>query len=163
MGRGVLRASNLTSMLSMCTLKEHHRFLTKTEISLITDRVRSTMGRLCFDTCLSICLSTPLAGGGTPAGGYPTLGKPPVHPHRTWPGGYPTSGTPPSDLVGGVPSAGGYPTSGPPPHQTWLGGYPTSGNRWSTWYATVGMPLAFTQGGLSHFWQSLYNVSPWEF
>ena len=56
---------------------------------IITDRIRSTTGRLCFDSCLSICLSTPggypgkVRGGGTrvppqpgqrggtPAGGYP--------------------------------------------------------------------------------------------
>ena len=59
----------------------------------ITDRVRSTTGRLCFDTCLSVC---PHLGGGTPArsrwgGGYLSRG------------GYPTTGTSPSDLAGGVP------------------------------------------------------------
>ena len=46
--------------------------------------------------------------------------------------GYPTLGPPPpSDLARGVPLRGG--------------GYPTSGKRWISWYAAVGMPLAFTQ------------------
>ena len=134
-------------------------------MSIITDRVRSTAGRLCFDTCLSVCLSTPR--GGTPArsrwgvplpgltgeyphqvqaGGVPKVG----HPHQTWPGstpsgGYPTSGP----LIGpgwGVPHLG-YPSPIGPGWGVPLlgGGYPTSGNRWSTWYAAVSMPLAFTQ------------------
>ena len=114
---------------------------------IITDRVRSTTGRLCFDTCLSGCLSTP-RGGGYP--GQVQMGGRCSPARSSWmggtpAGGYPTSGTPLLDL------AGGYPTSGkPPPHQTWpgggtppwvtpsppvrpgQGGYPTSGNRWST-------------------------------
>ena len=56
---------------------------------------------------------------------------------------------PPSDLAGGVPNRG-YPTSGTPPVRPGRvgvprrggGGYPISS---STWYAAVGMPLAFTQ------------------
>ena len=36
---------------------------------LITARVRSTTGRLCFDTCLSIHLSVHRGGGSGPAGG----------------------------------------------------------------------------------------------
>ena len=119
--------------------------------SIITDRVRSTTGRLCFDSCLSICLSTP--GEGVPQPGPGGLGDtpprvPPVRPgqgvphlryprsdlaggvphlgyrpHQTWPGGYPTSGTPLSDLAGGYPDRG-YPTSGTPPSDLGKGGYP---------------------------------------
>ena len=90
-------------------------------------------------------LRVPLPGGTTPlvrpgwgyhCWGVPHLGYTPP-PHQTWLGGYscwgdPTSGTPhpPSDLAGGR-----YPC--------W--GYPTSAHRWSTWYAAVGMPLAFTK------------------
>ena len=93
---------------------------------LITDRVRSTTGRLCFDTCLSICLSTP--GGGTP--GRSRWGGVPL------PGGVPPAGgtppqIPPSQTWPGVPLPGGTPPQ-VTPHWTWLGvtpcpGYPTSG------------------------------------
>ena len=86
--------------------------------SMITNRVRSTTERLCFDTCLSICLST--LGRGTPAGGW--------YPCQL---GYPTSGTPLLDL-GGVPCWGGYPTSGTP-CQTWAGGYPILGTPIRPW------------------------------
>ena len=115
---------------------------------IITDRVHSTTGRLCFDSCLSICLSTPR--GRYPhqvqAGGYPT---------QVQLGGYSTSGTPLSDLARGYPGycppsqlSGGYPAgqvsrglpqqggtlSTPQPGQRGLpwwgvprrGGYPTS-------------------------------------
>ena len=88
--------------------------------------------------------------GGTPLpGGYPTLGTP-IRPG--WGG---TSCQRVPHL--GYPPGRGYPCRGPPhlrytPHQTLPGGippagggYPTSGNRWSTWYAAVGMPLVFTQ------------------
>ena len=70
---------------------------------------------------------TPIRPGwGYPDRGVPTLGTP----HQTW--GYPNQGVPhlrypPSDLARGVPRQGG----GTPPS--------------STWYAAVGMPLAFTQ------------------
>ena len=81
--------------------------------TFITDRVRCTTGRLCFDTCLSVC---PHLGG---------------VPGQVQPGGTPARSS---------QAHLGY------PRQTWLGGgYLTSGNRWSTWYAAVGMPLAFTQ------------------
>ena len=77
-------------------------------------------------------MGLPMGGtqGGTWQGGYPTLGTP--LPHQTWPGGIPMGGIPPwvsplSDLAGGVPLPGVYPTSS------------------STWYAAVGMPLAFRQ------------------
>ena len=124
---------------------------------IFTDRVRSTMGRLCFDSCLSFCLSTPQPGpaGGYPDGGVPHLGyPPPIRPGggEGWgtDGGYPTSGTPPSDLArGGAPMDGtppqvspsrpgrgvpngGYPTSGTPPHRTWLGGTSTGGGGYPT-------------------------------
>ena len=78
-----------------------------------------------------------------------------VCPHlggRGYPGQVQWEGTPP--LVPpcctwwGVPLVGGGTPPRVPPHQTWLGGYPWQGVphlRWSTWYAAVGMPLAFTQ------------------
>ena len=123
-------------------------------IKFITDHVRSTTGRLCFDSCLSICLSTP---GGVPQPG-PAPQVPPVRPG--W-GGYPDGGvptldTPASDLAGGYPNRGGVPhleyhplsigpgrgetptggtltgvpylsthPSTPHPHQTWSGGTPS--------------------------------------
>ena len=143
---------------------------------------------------VSVCLSTPggvpqpgLGRRGTPArfkwgwGGrgttagrypcqrrrYPCLGELPlpggtppwVPPCQTWPGGYPdggypTLGTPPSGLAGGYPMG--------------VGGYPTSG---STWYAAVGMPLAFTQEDFlvlavtAHFTtvhkKSMFDSSTW--
>ena len=111
---------------------------------LITDRVRSTTGRLCFDTCLSVCLST---GVGTPARSRWREG----YPSQVQLGGHPWWG-------GGGTLGGGYPPQYP--HQTWLGvphlryppvrpgrggGIPEADNRWGTWYGAVGMPLAFTQ------------------
>ena len=70
---------------------------------IVTDRVRSTTGRLCFDTCLSVCphLGVPRPGPG--GGGYPSQaqleGYPPArgvphlrYPHQTWPGGTPAGG-----------------------------------------------------------------------
>ena len=89
-------------------------------MSFITDRVRSTTGRLCFDTCLSVdqfvCPhlggypGQVQAGGGYPSqiqlGGYPTLGIPPVSPGWGVPHlGYPLirpgqEGTP---MGGGIP------------------------------------------------------------
>ena len=58
-------------------------------------------------------------------------------------GGNPTPGTPLSDFGGGTP-----PRVPPSPHRTWPGGTPTGGwlpHLGSTWYAAVGMPLAFTR------------------
>ena len=74
-----------------------------------------------------------LARGSTPARWVPHLGYP-------W-----------SDLTGGYPCWGvpqlGYPWS------DLAGGYPTSGNRWSTWYAAVGIAPCVHAGGLScYFW-----------
>ena len=63
---------------------------------------------------------------GVPAQGTCRPGQDGEYPSQ----GAPTQGTPPSDL------ARGYPTMGTPPVQD---------NRWSTWYAAVGMPLAFTR------------------
>ena len=97
-------------------LKNKHRHL-------VTDRVRSTTGRLCFDTCLSIRLSVHTGGGGYPSqvqigggtparsdGGYPsqvqtrgTLARSDGGtPARSSWGGYPPQ-IPPSDLAGGYP------------------------------------------------------------
>ena len=82
--------------------------------------------------------------GGLP-NGYPTLVTPPVRPG--WgTGGYPTLGTPGQPWPGGVRRWGGTPPQVPPIRSGWGvpqlgGGTPPS----STWYATVGMPLAFTQ------------------
>ena len=85
-------------------------------IRVFTDRVRSTTGRICFDTCLSICLSTP---GGVPrpgpGGGVPLPGV-------LLPGGTPVEGVtppqvPPLNLAMGYPYQGvphlGYPPIGP--------------------------------------------------
>ena len=84
----------------------------------------------------------PGPAGGTSAGGYPCQGIPLLgvphlrypQPCQTWLGvpcwGVPHLRYPPSDLAGGYPVGRGY---------------PTSGSRWSTLYAVVGMPLAFTQ------------------
>ena len=88
--------------------------------------------------------------GGYPSqvqvGGYPTLGTP----CQTWSGGYPTLGPPPSDLAGGS-----TPPQVPPPVRPWITpphvrpgrGVPRQGDTppSSTWYAAIGMPLAFTQ------------------
>ena len=108
---------------------------------LITDRICSMTGRLCFDTCLSIhpstCLSVCPQGGVPqpgPAGGFPL------------PGGTPPQ-LPPSQVWWDVHEVG-YPPSRDEvlPSQVWLGGItPIQDNRWSTWFAAVGMPLAFTQ------------------
>ena len=92
--------------------------------SIFTNRVCSTTGRLCFDTCLSICLSTPGGGGypgrggvlqpGPAGGGVPHLRYPP----SDLAGGYPCwevphlGYPPPSDLAGGGTPAGG---GGTPP------------------------------------------------
>ena len=104
--------------------------------------VRSTTGRLCFDSCLSFGLSTP-GGGGTLMGGYPTSGSP--HSPSDLTGRVPQWGVPHLryppllDLAGGVPHLRYPPLS----CRTWPGGgVPHLG---STWYAAVGMPLAFTQ------------------
>ena len=102
----------------------------------ITDRVRNTregyvLKRVCPSIHPSVC---PHLGGGIPQPG-PGRGVPLPGP-AGW--GVPQQGVPhledplppppPSDLSRGVPR--------------WQGGYPISS---STWYATVGMPLAFTQ------------------
>ena len=130
---GVLSA--LFDELSLLGLKQR-------DIVIFTHRVRSTregyvLIRVSSSIHPSVCPH--LGGGGNWArsrGGYPGqvyVGGP------CW--GYPTSsascqtwglphlGYPSSDLVRGYPA----------------GGYPTSVNRWSTWYAAMGMPLAFTQ------------------
>ena len=81
-------------------------------------------GYVLTHVCPSVC-PHPGGGGVYPCrGGTPSWVTPP--PRQTWPGGYPTLGTPPRLNLA-------------------EGGYPTSGNRWSTWHAAVGMPLAFTQ------------------
>ena len=89
---------------------------------------------------------------GTPsdlARGYPRWGTPsPIRPGWGYPsgGGYPSSGTPLSDLARGVPHPRCHPPPSPPRSNLGGGGpHLVHDNRWSTWYATVGMPLAFTQ------------------
>ena len=107
-----------------------------THLKLLTDRVRSTTGRLCFDSCLSICLSTP---GGVPwpgPGGWRVPqpgparagGTQPQSPHQTWLGGTParSSWVPPIGPGWGIPQRGVVPHLGYPigPGQ---GGYPDGG------------------------------------
>ena len=70
-------------------------------------------GRLCFDTCLSVCPHLEGYPGQVQARGVPqpcAAGEGGVH----LPGGFPTSGIPPSDLAGGVPRWQD-PTLGTPP------------------------------------------------
>ena len=116
----------------------------------------------------------PGPGGGVPRRGE-YHGYPPVRPGQGVPWQGCTLGTPPSDLVrGGVYPTGGYPDVGTPTGGTLMGlpcqgvpqweyprypstirpgwGYPNRGVPWwggtppsGTWYAAVGMPLAFTQ------------------
>ena len=82
----------------------------------------------------------PPMGGGYPtsvppsdlAWGYPNMGVPTLGTHPP---------TPPSDLAGATLTRGTPPRLPPPPRQTWGGGTTSS----STWYAAVGMPLAFPQ------------------
>ena len=112
---------------------------------LFTDRVRSTTGRLCFDTCLSVCpqgrepqwgssqAGVPLSSLGR---GYPIIGwgVPAIQPGsgvpHHWTGGYPHSaldgGTPiqpyPHPALDGVPPSSlgqGYQVGVPPPIQAW--------------------------------------------
>ena len=117
-------------------------------------------GKVRFSVCSHL-------GGGGGGGGYPgqvqTGGDPSQVQFRYPPcqtssgGGYPARGTPPRvpSQLGGTPAVGGTPPQVLPPIRPSRGGtpagvggggcYPTTGNRWSTWYAAVGMPLAFTQ------------------
>ena len=87
---------------------------------IFTNRVRSTTGRLCFDTCLSIHLSVHTRGGVTSArssrgggGGDRSQvqlgGTSGIPPRQTWLG---------DTLMGGTP------------RQTWLGGTPMGGTQW---------------------------------
>ena len=78
---------------------------------MFTDRVRSTTGRLCFDTCLSVC---------------PHLGGTPARSRWRYPaGGCTPSWYPPSDLAGGIPCRGSMPPQVPP--SDLAGGYPCQG------------------------------------
>ena len=131
---------------------------------LITARVRTYDGRLCFHRCVSVQLS---GGGGTPSqvwvggypisglggGGYPIPGPGPGGYPVPGPGGYPI----PSLGVYPIPGPQGYPIPGPggypipglgevlrvpsPPNQVWIRQSSTA----STSYAAGGVPLAFTQ------------------
>ena len=130
---GVLSA--LFDELSLLGLKQR-------DIVIFTDRVRSTregyvLTRVSSSIHPSVCphlggVTEPGPGGrGTPAksmwgGGLLGVTPPQVPPSDL---GVPHLRYLSSDLVRGVPT----------------GGYPTSVNRWSTWYAAMGMPLAFTQ------------------
>ena len=129
------------------------QFLTAT-LRLVTARVRTYDGRLCFHRCVSVQLSgaggTPskvwLGGGGTPSQVYP--GYPPDqvwigYPPQTWDGEPPTpdlgQGTPPGPGMGNHPPqtwdrvppldlGWGTPPpptwDGEPPPLTWDGGTP---------------------------------------
>ena len=92
--------------------------LTRFFLAIVTDRVRSMTGRLCFDTCLSGCLSTPRGrvprpgpdGGILQPGltrGYPSqVQVRGGYPSQVQPGGYPTLGTPCQTWPGGIPAEG---------------------------------------------------------
>ena len=100
-------------------------------------------GKVMFSVC------SHLGEGGTRArssrgGGYLSQVQPGGGP-RWW--GTPPRVPPVRPGRGGT-LAGEYHTSGTPLHQTWPGGVPRQGGGTppsSTWYAAVGMPLAFTQ------------------
>ena len=139
---------------SLCWYRVSNRFF--------TDRVHSTRRDVMFSVC-------PHLGGG---GGYPgqvQMGDTSIpgwgYPHpaldREVPQPGSDGGTPARSIMGGtlarsglrVPQGTPRPGMGDP---TWQGyppgiGTPNMGtpsvqdNRWSTWYAAVGMPLAFTQ------------------
>ena len=92
---------------------------------------------------------------GTPGVGY--LEYPPgPDQDRGYPRSGGTWGPPEPGQDGGLPQPGEYPGYLPGTRSGW-GGYPRQGgtqgtppppgqdSTWSTWYATVGMPLAFTQ------------------
>ena len=104
-------------------------------VTLITDRVRSTTGRLCFDTCLSVCSwgypSQVQLGGGTPTWSSPQ-GVPPTR-------GYPTSGTLQPGLMG-VPEVE-YPPAGMgyPPARSHRG-YLRWGTPWQRYPPVGGTP-----------------------
>ena len=100
-------------------------------MSIFTARVRSTTGRLCFDTCLSVCPQ-----GGVPISHNALQHFPECHGADTWggtltgpagggtlPGGYPAGG---DTLPGGVP-CWGVPCWGVPPQPGQDGGYPAGG------------------------------------
>ena len=113
---------------------------------VFTARVRSTTGRLCFDTCLSLstggypypimlCNISQNAMGQTPGGGgggYPARSSwrgtlPGEYPYRVPPGqvrtgGYPARG---GTLPGGTQVGYPLPPTGYPPSQVRKGGVPS--------------------------------------
>ena len=155
---------------------------------IFTDRVRSTTGRLCFDSCLSFCLSTP---GGYPSqvqwgvpwpggthlrypcwmwlGGYPDGGVPHLgyYLHQTWPGVLRWGSTPPQvppcqTWLGGT-LMGGLPHLRYPPVRPGWGVYPNSG------YPGRGYPTSGTScqiwlggqypnGGVPHLGNTWYAI-----
>ena len=91
-------------------------------------------------------LGTPIGPGqGVPQWGVSQQGVTPpwVLPHQTWPGGMVSWQGAPIGPGWGVPPR----VTPPPPIGPGQGGYPDGGypTLSSTWYAAVGMPLAFTQ------------------
>ena len=60
-----------------------------TKVFFITDRVRSTRGRLCFDMCLSVCPQEGAVHRPGPRGGVPQPGPAKGVPRPGPDGGYP--------------------------------------------------------------------------
>ena len=139
-------------------IQKHHMFV------IITVRVRTYDGRLCFHRCVSVQLSGGVPHSRSGRGGIPIPGLAGGGgtPSQVWPGGYPSKvwlggGTPSQVWSGGVPPDQvwmGYPpgpgtgsppprpgTGYPPPDQVWIRQSSTA----STCYAAGGVPLAFTQ------------------
>ena len=87
----------------ICINQQITRVLSKyTKLAIFTDRVRSTTGRLCFDTCPSVC----------PQGGTPIRSRQMEYPHPALDGGVPASldgGYPLVQGWMGVPPSRGYP------------------------------------------------------
>ena len=107
-----------------------HFFFTLSISNLVTARVRTYDGRLCFHRCVSV----QLWGGGYPV---PSIGRGGT-PSQVWLG----EGLPHLRSGGGTPSQvqGGYPISGPG------GGVPPPGIASTCYgYAAGNIPLAFTQ------------------
>ena len=98
---------------------------------MITARIRSTTGRLCFDTCLSVCSQgvSPASWGGV----------------RSSRGGVRSSWGGQVQVGGSGPAGGGQVQPGGVTSSWGGGGSAKKGQHRSTSYMAGSMPLAFTQ------------------